>query len=73
MYPRLEPTNEWDTAAAQIIVEEAGGAVVKVDSDTHYVGRWLQEAPASREPLLYNKRRQQNPFFLALARLKDNS
>lgn len=27
LYPRLGPTMEWDTAAAQCIVEEAGGAV----------------------------------------------
>ena len=27
-YPRLGPTHEWDTAAGQCIVEEAGGAVV---------------------------------------------
>lgn len=28
LYPRLGPTSEWDTAAAQAIVEAAGGAVV---------------------------------------------
>ena len=27
-YPRLGPTSEWDTAAAQAVVEAAGGAVV---------------------------------------------
>ncbi len=27
LYPRLGPTSEWDTAAAQCIVEEAGGRV----------------------------------------------
>jgi 3'(2'), 5'-bisphosphate nucleotidase len=27
VYPRLGPTSEWDTAAAQCIVEEAGGSV----------------------------------------------
>ncbi|MGE4360517.1 MAG: 3'(2'),5'-bisphosphate nucleotidase CysQ [Lysobacteraceae bacterium] len=27
LYPRLGPTSEWDTAAAQCIVEEAGGQV----------------------------------------------
>lgn len=31
LYPRLGPTSEWDTAAAQAIVEAAGGAVL--DSD----------------------------------------
>lgn len=30
-YPRFGPTSEWDTAAAQAVVEAAGGAVVKLD------------------------------------------
>lgn len=30
-YPRLGPTCEWDTAAAQGVVEAAGGSVVKTD------------------------------------------
>lgn len=32
-YPRFGPTSEWDTAAAQAIVEAAGGAVVKTDGE----------------------------------------
>ncbi len=50
LYPRLGPTSEWDTAAAQCVLVEAGGAVVD-----------LQGAPLrynTRETLL-------NPFFLA--------
>ncbi|MDN3637856.1 3'(2'),5'-bisphosphate nucleotidase CysQ [Simiduia curdlanivorans] len=31
LYPRLAPTSEWDTAAAQAIVEAAGGVVVDTD------------------------------------------
>lgn len=31
VYPRLGPTSEWDTAAAQCIVEEAGGRVTTLD------------------------------------------
>jgi 3'(2'), 5'-bisphosphate nucleotidase len=31
VYPRLGPTSEWDTAAAQAVVEQAGGKVLKVD------------------------------------------
>jgi 3'(2'), 5'-bisphosphate nucleotidase len=27
LYARLGPTSEWDTAAAQCVVEEAGGAI----------------------------------------------
>jgi 3'(2'), 5'-bisphosphate nucleotidase len=32
IYPRNGPTSEWDTAAGQIIVEEAGGQVVEISS-----------------------------------------
>lgn len=52
IYPRFGPTSEWDTAAAQIIVEEAGGSVV----DTHY--RRLEYN--QKESLL-------NPSFFAIA------
>ena len=31
IYPRFGPTSEWDTGAAQIIVEEAGGKVVDMN------------------------------------------
>lgn len=31
IYPRFGPTSEWDTAAAQCVVEQAGGCVVKLD------------------------------------------
>jgi len=49
IYPRLGPTSEWDTAAAQAVVEAAGGKV----TDTQL------------EPLLYNtKESLLNPFFL---------
>lgn len=33
VYPRLAPTCEWDTAAAQAVVEAAGGQVVKGDME----------------------------------------
>ena len=32
-YPRLGPTSEWDTAAAQAVVEAAGGTVIKTDGE----------------------------------------
>ncbi len=31
IYPRLSPTSEWDTAAAQAVVEAAGGSVLDLD------------------------------------------
>jgi len=52
LYPRLAPTSEWDTAAAQAVVEAAGGLVI--DSDF--------------EPLRYNtKENILNPHFYVLA------
>jgi len=48
VYPRLGPTSEWDTAAAQCVVEAAGGRLVDV------AGR----------PLVYNKTSLLNPWFL---------
>ena len=50
-YPRLGPTSEWDTAAAQAVLESAGGYMV----DTH------------GNPLRYNKADILNPHFLAFA------
>ncbi|MEZ4984313.1 MAG: 3'(2'),5'-bisphosphate nucleotidase CysQ [Saprospiraceae bacterium] len=49
LYPRLAPTMEWDTAAAQIIVEEAGGQVLQADNN---------------EPVVYNKENLLNPHFI---------
>ncbi len=50
-YPRLAPTSQWDTAAAQAVLEGAGGEVL----DTS--GKPLDYAP--RDSYL-------NPFFLAV-------
>lgn len=51
IYPRLGPTSEWDTAAAQAVVEQAGGSVVELD------GR----------PLSYNRKSEiLNPHFLVI-------
>jgi 3'(2'), 5'-bisphosphate nucleotidase len=51
IYPRLGPTSEWDTAAAQAILEGAGGRMIDLAGD----------------PLRYNLRANLlNPFFLAV-------
>lgn len=50
IYPRVAPTMEWDTAAADIVVVEAGGSVVEF---------------YSRETLQYNKENLLNPYFIA--------
>jgi 3'(2'), 5'-bisphosphate nucleotidase len=53
VYPRLGPTSEWDTCAAQIVVEEAGGYVLNAQTG---------------EPLTYNARESLlNPYFIACA------
>jgi 3'(2'), 5'-bisphosphate nucleotidase len=45
-YPRLGPTCEWDTAAAQAVVEAAGGRVVKIDgSALDYNGKAIYLNP----------------------------
>ena len=49
VYPRIAPTMEWDTAAAQAVVEASGGTVVQ-----YGIG----------EPLCYNKENLLNPFFV---------
>lgn len=50
-YPRLAPTSQWDTAAAQGVLEGAGGVVLTLQG----------------EPLRYDARESLlNPFFLAL-------
>ncbi len=51
IYPRLGPTSEWDTAAAQCVVEEAGGRITKTDM----------------QPLRYNTKDELlNPYFLVI-------
>jgi 3'(2'), 5'-bisphosphate nucleotidase len=55
IYPRLAPTMEWDTAAADAIVREAGKMTYKYDPE-----------PRTRnpEPLKYNKENLLNPWFV---------
>ena len=49
VYPRLAPTMEWDTAAAQAVAEAAGCRVVDANTNA---------------PLQYNKQCLTNPFFI---------
>ena len=51
VYPRFGPTSEWDTAAAQAVVEAAGGQLVTLDM----------------QPMRYNtKESLLNPEFMAI-------
>lgn len=66
IYPRMAPTCEWDTAASQIIVEEAGGRVVQAglcDNKGKALESW-HDALSKEEPLTYNKENLLNPFFV---------
>ncbi len=56
LYPRIAPTMEWDTAAAQIVLEEAGGKVLQHGTDL---------------PVIYNKENLLNPYFVASGRVKE--
>ncbi len=56
LYPRLAPTMEWDTAAAQAVLEAAGGVVVRA-----------QDGEPTEAPLSYNKQELTNPTFVAAA------
>ena len=52
IYPRLGLTSEWDTAAAHVVLNEAGGSII----DTNGI------------VLRYNKENILNPFFLAIGK-----
>ena len=49
IYPRLAPTMEWDTAAADVIVREAGK---------------MSYNQKNNEPMIYNKENLLNPYFI---------
>jgi len=55
-YPRYGPTMEWDTAAAQCVLEEAGGMILQTKNLL---------------PLNYNKENLLNPSFVATGALLD--
>lgn len=55
VYPRFIPCMEWDTAAAQIIMEEAGGSVMNIET---------------QQPLTYNKKVLLNPYFIAFGKVE---
>ena len=55
LYPRMAPTMEWDTAAAERILREAGGQVVQA---------------LHKEPMRYNKEDLLNPHFIASASIQ---
>ncbi len=59
IYPRFAPTMEWDIAASQIIVEEAGGKVLSVENG---------------KPLNYGARETlRNPYFICAGKLEEDN
>lgn len=77
VYPRIAPTMEWDTAAAQAVVEASGAQVVKYDPAVpaaSYLTQGAERRGQSAEdsssmlhalcPLLYNKADLLNPYFV---------
>ena len=50
VYARLNGTMEWDTAAAHIILNEAGGKILDIET---------------KKELIYNKENQKNNYFIA--------
>lgn len=54
LYPKIGPTMEWDTGAADAILRAAGGSITKMTDGL---------------PLEYNKRDLTNPHFLAAAEI----
>ena len=67
LYPRLAPTMEWDTAAAQAVVEGAGGRVVVYDDAAQAAFMEIgPEALFAAPSLAYNRGNLRNPWFVAL-------
>ena len=60
IYPRLAPTMEWDTAAADAIVREAGKMTYQYSSTFNVNNRQLET------PLVYNKYDLLNPWFVVV-------
>jgi 3'(2'), 5'-bisphosphate nucleotidase len=51
IYPRLAPTMEWDTAAADAIVRSAGKMTYQFEN---------------KKPIVYNKKDLLNPWFIVM-------
>lgn len=67
IYPRLGPTMEWDTAAAQAVVEAMGGRVVVYDEAAHEAYEREGLAPLFEcAALRYNRSELLNPWFVVM-------
>lgn len=57
IYPRFNGTSEWDMAACEIVLEEAGGVILDC---------------LTKKPLEYNKASVRNNYFIAFAKSQIN-
>ena len=62
MYPRIAPTMEWDTAAADAVVRAAGGKVFQYDAKIAAAGYTCSGSSAIE--VQYNKENLLNPYFV---------
>jgi 3'(2'), 5'-bisphosphate nucleotidase len=62
IYPRIAPTMEWDTAAADAIVREVGKMTYIFDKDF----KIDENLNAKGNPLKYNKENLLNPYFVVV-------
>lgn len=78
VYPRLAPTSEWDTCAAQAVVEAAGGTVVQHGayvSERNGVPQYGPGTNGNKEfeqgkPVRYGKDNILNPYFVVYGKRK---
>ncbi|MEJ2468311.1 MAG: inositol monophosphatase family protein, partial [Campylobacterales bacterium] len=55
VYPRMGPTTEWDTAAADAVVRESGKMTYRFERE---------KGMDSDTPMVYNKEDLLNPWFI---------
>lgn len=65
VYPRLAPTMEWDTAAADAIVRESGKMTYQY-GDSFQITINSGQLAAKGTALAYNKERLLNPYFVVV-------
>jgi len=64
IYPRVAPTMEWDTAAAQVVVTEVGKGVYRYNPNVFPLD--YLDSREKLEPLVYNKKSLRNPNFVVV-------
>lgn len=64
IYPRIGPTMEWDTAAADAIIRESGKMIYQYDSSISALDYLSKNI--NLKPLVYNKEKLLNPSFVVV-------